>query len=88
MLVLYASISQTIISDWSAPGCRLLVTRVPLPPEPPSNADREIVVDPHTGIAFAVTVYPQFRRETLEISALWGVQSLVWAGYGVGFAAT
>jgi len=52
----------------------LLGTRLPaLPMEGDIATDRTIEVDPRTGLAFEIAVYPGFRMVTYHISLAWGV---------------
>lgn len=52
----------------------LLGTRLPaLPMEGDIATDREIIVDPRTGLAFEVACYPGFRMVTYHVSIAWGV---------------
>lgn len=53
----------------------LVGTRLPaLPAEGDMAIDRTVEVDPRTGIAFELAVYPGFRMVTYHISAAWGVR--------------
>lgn len=53
----------------------LVGTRLPaLPAEGDMAIDRTVEVDPRTGIAFELAVYPGFRMVTYHLSAAWGVK--------------
>jgi hypothetical protein len=53
----------------------LVGTRLPaLPREGDMAIDRTVEVDPRTGIAFELAVYPGFRMVTYHLSAAWGVK--------------
>jgi hypothetical protein len=53
----------------------LLGTRLPaLPKEGDMAIDRETVIDPRSGLAFEVAVYPGFRMVTYHVSIAWGVK--------------
>ena len=52
----------------------LLGTRLPaLPKEGDMAIDRTTIVDPRSGLAFEIAVYPGFRMVTYHISLAWGV---------------
>jgi hypothetical protein len=52
----------------------LLGTRLPaLPMEGDIAVDRTIEIDPRTGLAFEIAVYPGYRMVTYHISIAWGV---------------
>lgn len=52
----------------------LLGTRLPaLPMEGDIATDRTVEVDPRTGLAFEISVYPGYRMVTYHISLAWGV---------------
>jgi len=53
-----------------------LVTRAPaLPPEGDLAIDRQMIVDPRSGLAFEIAVYPGYRKNRYEISLAWGVKA-------------
>ena len=55
----------------------VLATRLPALPEGGDLAiDREIIVDPRSGLAFEVAMYPQYRQMQYEISCCWGVSMI------------
>lgn len=55
-------------------GAIVLAQRLPALPEGgDSAADRTTVVDPRSGLAFEVAMYPQYRQMQWEVSAAWGV---------------
>lgn len=54
-----------------------LATRIPALPDGGDLAvDRQTIVDPRSGLAFEVSMYPQFRQMQYEISATWGVAAI------------
>jgi len=55
----------------------VLATRVPALPEAGDMAtDREILVDPRSGLAFEIAMYPQYRQMQYEVSCCWGVKMI------------
>lgn len=51
----------------------VLATRLPSLPEAGDSAiDRTTIVDPRSGLAFEVAMYPQYRQMQWEISLAWG----------------
>jgi hypothetical protein len=51
----------------------VLATRLPsLPEEGDLAIDRTTIVDPRSGLAFEVALYPQYRQMQWEISCAWG----------------
>lgn len=53
----------------------VLATRLPERPEEGDLAlDQQTIVDPRTGLAFELSVYPGQRMVSYQISAAWGVQ--------------
>lgn len=51
----------------------VLVTRAPaLPEEGDMASDRQVIIDPRSGLAFEIAVYPQYRRVRYEISCAYG----------------
>lgn len=55
----------------------VLATRLPaLPKDGDMAADRITVIDPRTGLAFEVAMYPQYRQMQYEVSASWGTQGV------------
>ena len=56
-------------------GAIVLAQRLPALPEGGDVAvDRTSIVDPRSGLAFEVAMYPQYRQMQWEISAAWGVK--------------
>jgi hypothetical protein len=54
----------------------VLATRLPSLPEAGDSAiDRTTIVDPRSGLAFEVAMYPQYRQMQWEVSLAWGVGS-------------
>lgn len=52
----------------------VLATRLPSLPEAGDSAiDRTTIVDPRSGLAFEVAMYPQYRQMQWEVSLAWGV---------------
>lgn len=55
----------------------VLATRLPALPDGGDLAvDREVIVDPRSGLAFEVAMYPQYRQMQYEISCAWGVSMI------------
>lgn len=53
----------------------ILAARLPaLPDDEDIASDRTTVVDPRTGMAFELAMYPQYRQVRYEIGAAWGVK--------------
>lgn len=53
----------------------VLATRAPALPEGGDMAaDRTVITDPRSGLAFEVAMYPQYRQMQYELSAAWGVK--------------
>jgi hypothetical protein len=53
----------------------LLGTRLPsLPKEGDMATDRETIIDPRSGLAFELAVYPGYRMVTYHVSIAWGVK--------------
>jgi hypothetical protein len=51
----------------------VLATRLPSLPEAGDSAmDRTTIVDPRSGLAFEVAMYPQYRQMQWEVSLAWG----------------
>jgi hypothetical protein len=58
-------------------GAIVLAQRLPaLPDGGDVAADRTTVVDPRSGLAFEVAMYPQYRQMQYEVSCAWGVQAV------------
>lgn len=54
-----------------------LVARAPaLPQEGDAAMDRTIIVDPRSGMAFEVALYPGYRKVRAEVVAAWGVKAV------------
>ena len=54
-----------------------LATRLPLLPEGGDAAvDRTTIVDPFSGLAFEVALYPQYRQMHIEVAIAWGVEAI------------
>jgi hypothetical protein len=52
-----------------------LATRAPaLPEEGDMALDRELIVDPHSGLAFEISMYPEYRRVRYEAAIVWGYE--------------
>lgn len=55
----------------------ILATRMPALPDGGDLAvDRTTVVDPRSGMAFEIAMYPQYRQMQYEVSAAWGVKNV------------
>lgn len=55
----------------------VLATRAPALPQNGDLAlDRTTIVDPRTGLAFEVAMYPQYRQMQYEVSIVWGVKNI------------
>ena len=55
----------------------ILAARLPeVPAEGDLAIDSEVVVDPRTGIAFEIRVYPGYGMNRYEVRAAWGVKAL------------
>jgi hypothetical protein len=55
----------------------ILATRLPAVPEEGDQARmRETIIDPRTGLAFELAVYPGFRMNVYHLSIAWGVKAL------------
>lgn len=55
----------------------ILATRMPALPEEGDMADdREIIIDPRTGIAFELALYKQHRQNQYQIGLAWGVKNV------------
>jgi hypothetical protein len=53
-----------------------LVARAPaLPPEGDLATERRMLVDPRSGLAFEVAIYPMYRKMRAEVSLAWGVKA-------------
>jgi hypothetical protein len=81
LLVAMSTATKAITVVASSPRCMafhrgaiVLASRLPaLPSGGDLAVDRTTVVDPRTGMAFEVAMYPQYRQMQYEISAAWGV---------------
>jgi len=55
----------------------VLATRTPaLPDQGDMAEDRTIITDPHSGLAFEVSVYRMYRKIQYEVSLAWGVANM------------
>ena len=55
----------------------VLAARQPaLPSDGDMAKDRTTIVDPRSGMAFEIAMYPQYRQMQYEISAAWGVKGI------------
>lgn len=55
----------------------ILATRLPAVPEEGDLADdREIIIDPRTGLAFELALYKQYRQNQYQIGLAWGVKNV------------
>ena len=55
----------------------VLATRTPaLPAGGDLATDRTIITDPHSGLSFELSMYPQYRQMQYEVSAAWGVGAM------------
>lgn len=60
-----------------SPSAILLATRAPaLPEEGDLAVDREVVVDPRSGLSFEIAKYMQYRQVQYEVSLAWGVKAI------------
>lgn len=58
-------------------GAIMLAQRLPALPEGGDLAmDRTTIVDPRSGLAFEVAMYPQYRQMQWEVSCAWGVEMI------------
>jgi hypothetical protein len=81
LLVAMSTATKAITVVASSPRCMafhrgaiVLASRLPaLPSGGDLAVDRTTVVDPRTGMAFEVAMYPQYRQMQYEVSAAWGV---------------
>jgi len=54
-----------------------LITRLPARPEEGTlAADSEIIIDPVSGIAFEVSMYPGYHKVMMQVAAAWGVGNI------------
>lgn len=62
----------------------VLATRLPALPDGGDIAsDRTTVVDPRSGLAFEVAMYPQYRQMQYEVSIAWGVKVVKTEHFGL-----
>jgi len=55
----------------------ILAARLPaLPEEGDMATDRQVIVDPRTGLAFEFSIYPGYRRVRYEVALAWGVANI------------
>lgn len=60
-----------------AKSALVMATRAPaLPDGGDSASDRQMIVDPVTGIAFELALYKQYRQIQYEVSAAWGQKGI------------
>lgn len=56
----------------------VLAARAPaLPEEGDAALAREMIVDPRSGLAFEVSVYPGYRKVRYEVALAWGVEAAI-----------
>ena len=54
-----------------------LVARAPaLPPEGDAASERRMIVDPRSGLAFEIAIYPLYRKMRAEVSLAWGFSAV------------